>query len=147
MLGKTLEICTKLLYSAALAVWMLIALVLGGLVEIVHSHSIYTGIYPNGTLTPDKQNESTCCGDYDCEPLEASEIEVRDGIVAMYSKRHKVWVKVSEDRVTWGDIVTDKSNAAGHWCGRTKYSYEGVVDFQPDEAFHTYCAFVRPGGV
>jgi len=111
------------------------------------AHSIYTGIYANGTLTPDRQNESTCCGDYDCEPLEAGQIEVRDGIVAMWSKRHGLWVEVSEARVTWGDIVTDKSNAAGHWCGRAKYDHEAVTDFQPDAKWHTYCAFVRPGGV
>ncbi len=126
---------------------ILFQVVVLAMVTSAYGHSIYTGIYPNGQLTPDKPGDLQCCGDYDCEPLTPDEIDMGIGQVRMYSNRHKEWITVAETRVTFGDIVTDKSAAAGHWCGRKKYDHEPTNEAQPDPKWHTFCAFVRPGGV
>lgn len=109
------------------------------------AHDIYNGVR-------DHRNVLCCGGDPvtgDCEALEAEQIVMRVGQnPRMYSKRYKAWITVSQDIVLPTAIPGDK-DAAGHYCGvrRTGALLTApVTQEQPDPLFHTYCAFVAPGG-
>jgi hypothetical protein len=135
-----------MLLTVAMLAVLFAAMVVVLFSEKAAAHDIYNGVR-------DHRNVLCCGGDPvtgDCEALEAEQIVYRAGQnPRMYSKRYKAWITVSQGIVLPTSIPGDKG-AAGHYCGVRRSGAlltMPVTEDQPDPLFHTYCAFLAPGGV
>lgn len=110
-----------------------------------YAHDVYQGVYsPSGRL---------CCGGDpvtgDCEGLADDDIHFNaDGSVVMRTHRYGGAVIVPKSEIIWMAIPADKGVHAGHWCGkpRVQAAYP-ITESDPDPQYHTFCAWISPGGV
>jgi hypothetical protein len=120
---------------------LLTLLVAATLAAPAMAHDIYSNLYsPAGKL---------CCGGDpvtgDCEAVTYRMQATGD--VEVQSRRYGATVLVSRDKVTWSAVPGSKDEA--HWCGKPRASGGPnwpVQSDDPDPSFHTFCAFIAPGG-
>jgi hypothetical protein len=120
---------------------LLTALIAAGLAAPAMAHDIYSNLYsPSGKL---------CCGGDpvtgDCEAVTYRMQPTGD--VEIQSRRYRSSVLVSRDKITWSSVPGSKDEA--HWCGKPRRGMGNwpVQSDDPDPNFHTFCAFIAPGGV
>ena len=101
-------------------------------------HSIYTDLHE----FRDPQGQR-CCGDTDCEVVDYRMQPNGDAII--FSRRHKASVKIAAKKIGWMEVPGGEAFEA-HWCGFKRESLD-LNMMQADPHFHTYCMFIRPGGV
>jgi hypothetical protein len=105
------------------------------------AHDVYTHLMsPSGRL---------CCGGDpvtgDCESVSYRMRPTGD--VEVQSRRYNASVLVARQKITWSAVPGSPDEA--HWCGKPRSAFLHDMPAEtddPDPNFHTFCAFIAPGG-
>lgn len=114
---------------------------------VVSSHDIYSnlheGMSPAGRL---------CCGGDpntgDCEAVYSNYRILPNGDAVILTKRYGGQsVLIAKNRIQWFAVPGGEESEV-HWCGKPRANTTYPQDAENiDPVFHTYCIFIRPGGV